>query len=284
MWIEGCDIEFESSAMQQSFTNYCYKLQEVLLPLWATVAMALEIFWQEGCGGDRAPCQHRWTIQAARHIMHIAPGVLAAGLQEWVEMQPVHVPTGGAEPALVEMCLIYSVAWALRGARGCLTSCDEEKSLEASILSAFQRAGFRMLPKAASLWDSCIDASNVTWTTWERSGGLSILQPFPESCTAAAHLLTPTTAVVAAHSLLGHIVASGGAALVLCPHSQELSMLQHGVRHCMGATHGKDSVQCISITGCSALHAAHVQVRELAGTTAMKTFNVSGAFCYVIGT
>jgi hypothetical protein len=238
----------------------CRQLQEVLLPLWATVIMALEVFWLEGCGGQHAPCQHRWTIQAARHLMHIAPGVLATVLQDWVEMQPVHVPPGGAEPAIVELCLIYSVAWALRGTRGSLTSREDEKLLEGSVLSALCRAGFGLLPKDVGLWESCIDASNATWTTWDRSGGLSIRQPITESCAAGANLILPTAEVVAAHSLLGHIVASGGAALVLCPQRQELSVLQHAVRHCMGAAHGQSPVQCINLTGCAAMRAAHVQV------------------------
>jgi hypothetical protein len=238
---------------------HCSCLQEVLLPLWATVVMALEVFWLEGCGGQRAPCQHRWAIQASRHLMHIVPGVLATVLQDWVETQPVHVPPGGAAPAIVELCLIYSVAWALRGTRGSLTSCDDEKLLEGSVLSALSHAGFQLLPKSASLWESCIDASNVTWTTWE-SSGLSIRQPILETCAGGAHLILPTAGVVAAHSLVGHIVVSGGAALVLCPQRQEFSVLQHAVRHCMAASHGQSPVQCISMTGCAAMHAAHVQV------------------------
>jgi hypothetical protein len=239
------------------------------VPLWAAAVQGLTTFWNsrsaQAVPAD-ASADSTWLHVASKHLSGLSAGVLNNIIPRWTDSQLKQAPPAGAQAPVIELCLIFSIAWALRGFQTALPDPAAEEQLEREICAALETVGFTKFPTRQSLWESCIDPVNVIWTPWASGSPLKLGMPIPESPSLAhprhspAHLLIPTTTTLSQHALIGFIAVSGGSAMVLATRQHELLALRYAVQHCEPVVLRSEAVQRLSSTCCAAMKPSHLWV------------------------
>ena len=238
-------------------------MQAELVPLWSKLASALHAFWvTELACADHGFCENTWTLLVARRIAQLVPGVLDCALQRWADALPVRGEPGSAPPLLVQLALVFVVAWALRAEQLQVSSHEDEEKLAASVVCSLQQAGFDMLPPQGTLWQSCIDPRAVAWTTFEQCSALRLSEPLSAAAADISRdsFLVPTAAVVSHHAIAGYVAASGGAALVISALRSELEAFSCAVGTC--GVGPLSSLHCVRVACSAATTPAHITVRH----------------------
>jgi hypothetical protein len=221
----------------------------------------------QGTDGCTHPGQPAWMVQLCQALRSLGTDIISSLMVRWAASHAEQVQHAGAQAAVLELAVIYALAWSLRSMHSMLSTVEEEGKLEQTVLSALSAGGFEQLPEQGELWESSVDAVNVCWTSWSHVSILKPLLPLPEAPDVAhprqapATFLLPTTSIIAQHTLAGHVLASGHHALLLGAQQHELASLQHALRASEPAAMRGVPMQRLQVTCTAAATPSQLQVR-----------------------
>lgn len=238
-------------------------LQNALAAMWSRCLPALLAFQGEDSESQRST----WLISAARHLTTVAQGIFSACVSSWMDAQPSHSRFTEPQSLIIELCLIFSVAWTIRALQRSLHDPAEEAALGKRVEDSLKAAGFNQLPQGRSIWECTIIARVPMWAPWQARSPLKLGEPVPQSMPPSREtnlcFFIPTISVLSQHSLTGLCAAAGGSALLAASHSCDLHTARIALRQCAPDGMATGEVQCVYATGSAVVQPTHLWVRSL---------------------
>lgn len=203
-----------------------------------------------------------WLLTVGCNMASLAPSIVNSCLTMWDAHAFNGRDSSQQSVPVIELSIMFSIAWAAKGASGSLSLDLSDNLLELLILEAFKSGSMQQIPAQGELWDSYIHPSSSSWTTWAhmlRTQPPAVVETLSKSDGLNLHILQPV------HLCLQHIIgaaaASGGNALVEAPSQPDIDTAWHMINaHKLPMSHGT-VVQWVS-TGCSSsMQVSHIRVR-----------------------
>lgn len=251
---------WHSSACRVLINSCASIMQGSFVPLWKQTIAALTNFQsQSRC----ARVDGTWFSAACGHLATLGSGMLRSCVPTWLDAQ-LGAHHDANQSSIIELCLMFAVAWSIRGLQRTLQDTAAEAELAVSVTDSLKSAGFSQLPQGP-IWHSTVDARIPAWVPWDSRSCLSTTLPISEDTDMAAkggglRLQMPTESVISQHALAGILTEVGGNALLSARGSCSLEAICTAVRWCIPK--GLQGVlQRVSLTCSTNMRPAQVWVR-----------------------
>lgn len=163
----------------------------------------------------------------------LAPSIMASCLTVWDAHSFQDHHSAQESIPVIELCIMFSVSWATRGANASLSLECSEQQLERILFDAFLSAGMQQIPSEGQLWESSVHPASSSWTTWAKV--LHTQPPVPASLPACQADGLSLFILQPGHVCLQHIVgavsADGGSALVEANSQPAIDVAWHTLNH-----------------------------------------------------
>ena len=203
-------------------------------------------------------------LATGRNMASLAPSIMASCLTVWDAHSFQSHQSAQESIPVIELSIMFSIAWAARGANTSLSLECSEQQLESILIDAFRSASMQQIPLEGQLWESSVHPASSSWTTWAHV--LHTQPPTPAALPAShadvlsLYILQPSH--VCLQYIIGAVSAAGGSALVEAGSQPALDVAWHTLNnHQLPMAQGT-TTKWVS-TGCSSsMHVNHIRVRS----------------------
>jgi hypothetical protein len=260
-----------SDMLRQVPTLCVHTMQEAFAIVWEKVPGILQQILTGVKAASRA-FKHKeiddsWMLAAGRNMASLAPSSINSCLTMWDAFQSDHTVQDSVP--ILELSIMFTIAWAARGANASLLLECADEQLERLIADAFRAASMQQIPSEGQLWDCYIHPSSCSWTTWSHI--MRTRPPVPADADAVSHSKTLSLYILQPeHLCLQHIVGavteSGGNTLVEAASQPAIDMAWHAINAHKLPILQNNMTQWVS-TGCSSsMQIGHIRVCPLCST------------------
>lgn len=245
-----------------------HTLQDSFVIVWEKVADILQLILT-GIKAVSNAFKHReiddcWMLATGRNMASLAPSIISSCLTMWDARAFQSHHSAQESIPVIELSIMFTIAWAARGANASLSLECTEQQLESLITDAFRAASMQQIPSQGQLWESCIHPSSSSWTTWDHV--LRTQPPVTASDTVSQsddlllYILQPSH--VCLQHIIGAVTDSGGSAVVEAASQPAIDVAWHTLNnHKLPMSQG-NMIQWVS-TGCSSsMKVNHIRVRS----------------------
>jgi hypothetical protein len=203
-------------------------------------------------------------LAAGRNMASLAQSSINSCLTMWDAFQSDHTVQDSVP--ILELSIMFTIAWAARGANASLMLECADEQLERLIADAFRAASMQQIPSEGQLWHCYIHPSSCSWTTWSHI--MRTRPPVPADADVVAHSKTLSLYILQpGHLCLQHIVGavaeSGGNTLVEAASQPASDMAWHTINAHKLPILQNNMTQWVS-TGCSSsMQIGHIRVCPL---------------------